>query len=59
MIAVGLAYMLPSASACMALVAVTGAVERKQMVRSGFIVGVPSMIVVYLFFLLMTWAGWI
>lgn len=58
-IAVGLAYMLPSASARMALVAVTGAVERKQMVRTGIIVGIPSMVVVYLFFLLLTWAGWI
>jgi sodium-dependent dicarboxylate transporter 2/3/5 len=58
-IAVGLAYMLPSASARMALVAVTGAVERKQMLRTGLVVGLPSVIVVYLFFLLMTWVGWI
>ena len=58
-IAVGLAYMLPSASARMALVAVTGAVEPKQMVRAGLVVGLPSVLVVYLFFLLMTWVGWI
>lgn len=56
-IAVGLAYMLPGASARMALVSVTGAVDRKQMVRTGLIVGLPSVLVVYLFFLLMTYAG--
>ncbi len=58
-IAVGLAYMLPSASARMALVAVTGAVERKQMLRTGLVVGLPSVAVVYLFFVLITWLEWI
>lgn len=58
-LAVGLAYMLPSASARMALVAVTGVVERKVMWRTGLIVGIPSMLVVYLFFVLLSMVGWI
>lgn len=58
-IAVGLAYALPSASARMALVAVTGAVDRREMLRTGLVVGIPSMLVVYLFFLLLTAVGWI
>jgi sodium-dependent dicarboxylate transporter 2/3/5 len=58
-LAVGLAYALPSASARMALVAVTGAVDRKDMFRTGMIVGIPSMVVVYLFFMLLTALGWI
>ncbi len=58
-IAVGLAYALPSASARMALVAVTGAVDRREMLRTGLVVGIPSMLVVYLFFLLLTALGWI
>ena len=45
-----LAYMLPSASARMTLVAVTGAVERKDMVRSGLLVGIPSALIILLFF---------
>ncbi len=56
-IAVGLAYALPSASARMALVAITGAVDRKQMLRTGLVVGLPSMLVVYLYFLLVTYMG--
>jgi sodium-dependent dicarboxylate transporter 2/3/5 len=58
-IAVGLAYALPSASARMALLAVTGAVERKEMLRTGLWVGIPSLVVVYLFFLLLSSIGWI
>lgn len=53
-IAIGLAYMFPSASARMTLVAVTGAVERREMLRIGFLVGVPSLLIVYLFFYLLT-----
>lgn len=56
-LAVGLAYMLPSASARMALVAVTGAVDRKMMMRTGLVVGLPSMLIVYLFFLLLHYTG--
>lgn len=45
-----LAYMLPGASARMTLVAVTGAVESKDMVRAGLVVGIPSAFVVLIFF---------
>jgi sodium-dependent dicarboxylate transporter 2/3/5 len=57
--AVALAYMLPSASARMTLVAVTGAVERKNMVWAGLVVGLPSAIVVIIFFFLMSRLGFI
>ncbi len=57
--AVALSFMLPGASARMSLVAVTGAVERKNMLRSGLIVGVPSACVVLIFFYLMSLLGWI
>jgi solute carrier family 13 (sodium-dependent dicarboxylate transporter), member 2/3/5 len=56
-IAIGLAYMFPSASARMTLVAVTGAVERREMLRIGFLVGVPSVLLVYLFFYVLTLLG--
>lgn len=58
-ITVALAYMLPSASARMTLVSVTGAVDNKVMMRSGLIVGLPSAIFVLLFFYLMSLFGWI
>jgi sodium-dependent dicarboxylate transporter 2/3/5 len=45
-----LAYMLPSASARMTLVSVTGAVERKDMMRAGLIVGIPSAFFILFFF---------
>jgi len=45
-----LAYMLPSASARMTLVSVTGAVERKDMMRAGIIVGIPSALFILFFF---------
>ena len=48
--ALALAFMLPSASARMTLVSVTGAVERRDMIRSGMIVGVPSAIFILIFF---------
>jgi sodium-dependent dicarboxylate transporter 2/3/5 len=55
--AVALAYMLPGASARMTLVAVTGVVERKQMMRVGLIVGLPSAVFVLLFFLVLSQVG--
>jgi di/tricarboxylate transporter len=55
--AVALAYMLPSASARMTLAAVTGAVERKSMIRAGFIVGAPSALIVIIFFYLLSRLG--
>jgi sodium-dependent dicarboxylate transporter 2/3/5 len=55
--AIALAYMLPSASARMTLAAVTGAVERRNMIWAGLVVGVPSAIVVMLFFYLASQLG--
>ena len=55
--AVALAFMLPSASARMTLAAVTGAVERKSMMWAGLVVGLPSALVVMLFFYLMSRLG--
>lgn len=43
---IALAYALPAASARMTLVAVSGAVERKDMMRTGLLVGVPSAAVI-------------
>jgi sodium-dependent dicarboxylate transporter 2/3/5 len=57
--AVALAFMLPGASARMTLVAVTGAVEPGRMARTGLIVGLPSALLLYLFFFLMSQVGWI
>jgi sodium-dependent dicarboxylate transporter 2/3/5 len=57
--AVGLAFMLPSASARMTLVAVTGAVESKHMLWAGLVVGLSSAVVVMLFFYLMSRLGFI
>lgn len=51
---VAIAYMLPSASARMTLVAITGAVESKDMVRAGLIVGIPSAAVILIFFYLLS-----
>ena len=53
-IVVAIAYMFPSASARMTLVAITGAVESKEMVRAGIIVGIPSAVVILLFFYLLS-----
>jgi solute carrier family 13 (sodium-dependent dicarboxylate transporter), member 2/3/5 len=50
-------YMLPGSSTRNALVALTGAVDRKTMLRTGFIVGVPSMLAVYFFFLMLSVVG--
>jgi solute carrier family 13 (sodium-dependent dicarboxylate transporter), member 2/3/5 len=55
--AVALSYILPVASARMTLVAVTGAVERKEMVRAGIWVGIPSALVIIGFFYLLSIAG--
>jgi sodium-dependent dicarboxylate transporter 2/3/5 len=50
--AVALSFMLPVASARMTLVAVTGAVEQRDMVRAGLFVGVPcALVVIALFYL--------
>lgn len=54
-----LAYTLPAASARMTLVAVTGAVERTNMIRAGLVAGIPSAILIWCFFFLMSNMGWI
>jgi solute carrier family 13 (sodium-dependent dicarboxylate transporter), member 2/3/5 len=54
---IALAFMLPGASARMTLAAVTGAVERKNMLWAGLVVGVPSALVILLFFFLMSRFG--
>lgn len=45
-------YMLPNSSARMTLVALTGGVSRRDMIRTGFIVGIISEAVILLFFYL-------
>jgi solute carrier family 13 (sodium-dependent dicarboxylate transporter), member 2/3/5 len=57
--AVALAFALPGASARMTLVAVTGAVDRLQMMRLGLRVGIPAAALLYLFFYLMAFLNWI
>ncbi len=52
-----LAYMLPSASARMTLASVTGAVERKDMMRAGLIAGLPAMLFIFGFFLALSYVG--
>lgn len=55
--AVALSYALPVASARMTLVAVTGAVERKDMIRVGLVVGAPSALLILVFFYLISRLG--
>lgn len=55
--AVALSYALPVASARMTLVAVTGAVERKDMIRVGLVVGAPSALLILVFFYLISTLG--
>ena len=52
-----LCYMLPNSSARMTLVAVSGAVDSPTMLRSGLTVGVPSAILVFVFFALLNAFG--
>ena len=53
--AVQAAYMLPGASARMTLLAVTAAVPRREMIRAGFLVGLPSALVLLAYFLGLSW----
>ena len=57
MLAVGVALMLPSASARMTLVSVSGAVSRTEMSRIGFLVGLPSILLIAAVFLLLSVFG--
>lgn len=52
-----LCYMLPNSSARMTLVAVSGAVDTTAQLRSGLLVGLPSAIFVFLFFVLLNTVG--
>lgn len=57
--ALALAYMLPAASARMTLVSVTGTVKRTDMIRAGLIVGIPSAMLIWAFFYMLSRAEWI
>lgn len=52
------AYMLGSGSARMTLIAVTGAVDAKTMLRTGLIVGLPSALVILTFYYVCSLLGW-
>ena len=52
--AIALAFALPSGSARMILIAVTGVVERQEMLRTGLIVGLACAGVIFLFFSLLS-----
>lgn len=49
-ISLGLAFTFPGGSARMTLVAVSGAVDRKEMLRVGFLIALPSALLIALFF---------
>ena len=57
--AVAFSYTLPAGSARMTLVAVTGTVQRKDIMRAGLIVGIPSACFIWGFFYMMGQWGWI
>ncbi len=57
LLAMGIAYMLPAASARMTLVAVSGAVSAREMARSGLWVGLSSVTVIGLLFFLFSLFG--
>lgn len=52
--AIALAFALPSGSARMILVAVTGAVGSKEMMRAGVIVGLACVAIIFVFFYLLS-----
>lgn len=53
-LAMGIAYTLPSASARMTLVAVSGVVSRKEMITVGLYIGAPSVLMIVLMFLFLS-----
>jgi len=57
MLAVGIAYMLPSASARMTLVSVSGVVTRKEMLTTGLVIGLPSVMLIAMIFLILSAVG--
>jgi hypothetical protein len=52
-----LCYMLPNSSARMTLVAISGAVDTNDLLRSGLLVGLPSALFVFLFFAVLSVVG--
>lgn len=54
-----LSFTLPSGSARITLIAVTGALESKEMIRAGLVVGIACLLMLYLFFLGLSMIGWI
>lgn len=50
-------YMLPNSSARMTLVALTGGVSRQEMIRTGFIIGIISEVIILTFFYLSSLIG--
>jgi solute carrier family 13 (sodium-dependent dicarboxylate transporter), member 2/3/5 len=56
---VALAFALPSGSARMTLLAVTGAVSSKDMMRSMLLVGLPCAVVLFIFFYLASLVGFL
>ena len=54
-----LAYTLPGGSARITLAAVTGAVQSKDMMRTGLIVGIPSAICILIYFYIIGKLGFI
>nr|HMN29627.1 SLC13 family permease [Caldilineaceae bacterium] len=56
-LAIGLSYVLPVASARMTLAAVSGAVARKEMMVTGLVVGIPSALLLVVFFIVSSWFG--
>ena len=57
--AVALAFALPSGSARMILIAVTGVVNRREMLRVGLIIGLACAGVIFLYFYILSQFGWI
>ncbi|MBE2238933.1 MAG: DASS family sodium-coupled anion symporter [Caldilineaceae bacterium] len=57
MLSLGVAYMLPSASARMTLVSVSGAVQRKEMLMTGLVIGLPSVLLIAGMFILLSRMG--
>lgn len=56
-LSMGIAYVLPAASARMTLVAVSGAVSRQEMSRTGILIGLPSVLIIGAMFLLLSALG--
>lgn len=54
-----LSFMFPSSSSRMVLVAVTGAVPRAIMRRTGIVVGIAGFAIIYCLFVLLSMLGWI